>query len=485
MRRFRRSLAPLALLIALALFASPLLTPPAGAQTPKRGGTLVVGNDEDAVGLDPHLSVAFASSNYFEHVYSGLIRFNAKMELEGELASSWDIPDPRTYVFKLRKGIKFHNGREMTSEDVRYSIERIRDPKNGSVLRSVYATVERVETPDAYTVRLKLSKPDAALLGMLATRASYVVPKEEVEKHGTLQKDAVGTGPFKLAEYITGSHMRFVRNDQYFEAGLPYLDGFTIQVIKDESSRLAALRKGTVDLTWIKAPEIEELARKEKTIVSADTPEARHPARHRALRPLAPGDRGAAVLQARRGAGEEAHGRGRPAERLRVHAQDLRAQPRLRARRPGDAAPARQGRHQSQDRAGRVGGAAQPGAHRRRFPFDRLRAHLVPGSRGLYLRHASQQGLVQRGRLLEPGLGPHARGAARHDRSRQASGTVEGSPAPVGAGGADHLPLRDADALQCVAAQREGLPGHGQLVADLPARDLGRALSPARRWRPG
>ena len=205
MRRFRRSLAPLALLIALALFAPPLLTPPAGAQTPKRGGTLVVGNDEDAVGLDPHLSVAFASSNYFEHVYSGLIRFNAKMELEGELASSWDIPDPRTYVFKLRKGIKFHNGREMTSEDVRYSIERIRDPKNGSVLRSVYATVERVETPDAYTVRLKLSKPDAALLGMLATRASYVVPKEEVEKHGTLQKDAVGTGPFKLAEYVTGS----------------------------------------------------------------------------------------------------------------------------------------------------------------------------------------------------------------------------------------------------------------------------------------
>jgi peptide/nickel transport system substrate-binding protein len=271
MRGLRWSLALLAVVVAL-----PLLTPPADAQAPKRGGTLTVGNDEDAVGLDPHLSVAFASSNYFEHVYSGLLRFNSKMELEGDLASSWDIPDPRTYVFKLRKGVKFHNGREMTAEDVRYSIERIRDPKNGSVLRSVYTTVERVETPEAYTVRLKLAKPDAALLGMLATRASYVVPKEEVEKHGTLQKDAVGTGPFKLAEYVPGSHTRFVRNDQYFEPGLPYLDGFTIQVIKDESSRLAALRKGTVDLTWIKATEIEELARREKGIVSADTPEARH-----------------------------------------------------------------------------------------------------------------------------------------------------------------------------------------------------------------
>ena len=243
---------------------------------PRRGGTIVVGNDEDSVGLDPHLSVAFSSSNYFEHVYSGLLRFNAKMELEGDLASSWDIPDPRTFVFKLRKGVKFHNGREMTAEDVRYSIERIRDQKNGSVLRSVYANVERVEVPDAYTVRLRLARPDASLLGMLATRASYVVPKEEVEKHGTLQKVAVGTGPFKLVEHVTGDFTRFVRNDQYFESGLPYLDGFTIKVIKDESSRLAALRKGTVDVTWIKATEIEELARKEKGIVSADTPEARH-----------------------------------------------------------------------------------------------------------------------------------------------------------------------------------------------------------------
>ena len=252
------------------------LAAPAWAQTPKRGGTLTVGNDEDAVGLDPHLSVAFASSNFYEHVYSGLLRFNAKMELEGDLAASWEVADPRTYVFKLKKGVRFHNGRELTAEDVRYSIERIRDPKNGSVVRSVYATLDRVETPDAHTVRLKLTRPDAALLGMLATRASYVVPKEEVEKHGTLQKVAVGTGPFKLAEYVPGNYTRFVRHEQYFEAGLPYLDGFTIQVIKDESSRLAALRKGTVDVTWIKATEVEELARREKGIVSAETPEARH-----------------------------------------------------------------------------------------------------------------------------------------------------------------------------------------------------------------
>jgi peptide/nickel transport system substrate-binding protein len=252
------------------------LTSAVQAQAPRRGGTLTVGNDEDAVGLDPHLSVAFASINFYEHVYNGLLRFNAKMELEGDLATSWEVPNATTYVFKLRKGVRFHNGRELTAEDVKYSIDRIRDPKNGSVLRSVYSTVDRIETPDAHTVRLRLSRPDAALLGMLATRASYVVPRDEVEKHGTLQKVAVGTGAFKLAEHVPGDFARYVRNDQYFEPGLPYLDGFTIKVIKDESSRLAALRKGTVDVVWIKATEIEELARKEKGVISAETPEARH-----------------------------------------------------------------------------------------------------------------------------------------------------------------------------------------------------------------
>jgi peptide/nickel transport system substrate-binding protein len=248
----------------------------APAQGPKRGGTLVVGNDEDAVGLDPHIAFAFASTNFYEHAYNGLIRFNAKMELEPDLAQSWEVVNPTTVVFTLRKGVRFHNGREMTAEDVRYSIERIRDPKTGSPVRSVYGSVERVEVVDPLTVRLHLKRPDASMLALMAGRASYVVPKEEVDKHGNLQKVAVGTGPFKLVEHVPGDFARFVRNEQYFEKGLPYLDGFTIKVIKDESSRLAALRRGTVDLTWIKATEIEELARKEKGILSADTPEARH-----------------------------------------------------------------------------------------------------------------------------------------------------------------------------------------------------------------
>ena len=259
----------------LGLFCSTLwLAAPAEAQ--KRGGTLVVGNDEDAVGLDPHVSFAFASSNFYEHVYTGLTRFNARMEIEADLATAWEIPNPTTYVFRLRKGVKFHNGREMTAEDVKYSIDRVRDKQTGSPVRDTYQSVEAVEVVDRSTVRLRLSKPDGSLLSLMTGRASFVVPREEVEKHGNLQKVAVGTGPFKLAEHVPGDFARFVRNEHYYEPGLPYLDGFTIKVIKDESSRLAALRKGTVELTWIKAVEIEELARRERGLAFSETPEARH-----------------------------------------------------------------------------------------------------------------------------------------------------------------------------------------------------------------
>src|SRR5438552_17250678 len=106
------------LLVLLALSCTALsLAPPVTAQ--KRGGTIVVGNDEDAVGLDPHLSFAFASSNFYEHTYTGLTRFNAKMEIEGDLATAWDTPNPTTYVLRLRRGVKSHNGREMPADDVK------------------------------------------------------------------------------------------------------------------------------------------------------------------------------------------------------------------------------------------------------------------------------------------------------------------------------------------------------------------------------
>jgi peptide/nickel transport system substrate-binding protein len=255
-----------------------LMTLPSAAQEkPKRGGTITIGHDADAVGLDPHLAIAFASKHFFEYVYTGLLRYNYKMELEPDLATSWEHPDDLTFIFHLRKGVKFHNGEEMTSDDVKFSFERMKDPKTASPWKFIYDAVSSVETPDRYTVKFKLAYPYPAFLVYLGdVRYSAIVSKKEVLKRGNLQSVMIGTGPFKLSEYLPGDQARYVRNDSYYERGLPYLDGFTLKVIKDESSRLAAIRKGTVELTWIKEIQLAELARKDKDITIAKTLPSRH-----------------------------------------------------------------------------------------------------------------------------------------------------------------------------------------------------------------
>jgi len=247
------------------------------ADKPKKGGTITIGHDADAVGLDPHLATAFASKHFYEHVYTGLLRYNSIMELEPDLATSWEKPDELTFTFRLRKGVKFHNGKELTSEDVKFSFERMKDPKTGSPWKSIYDPLSSVETPDKYTVKFKLGAPYPAFLTYLGdVRYSAIVPKEEVLKRGNLQNVMIGTGPFKLVEYLPGDQATFVRNEDYYEPGLPHLDGFTLKVIKDEASRLAAIRKGTVQLTWIKEIQLAELARKEKDIIMAKTLPSRH-----------------------------------------------------------------------------------------------------------------------------------------------------------------------------------------------------------------
>ena len=133
----------------------------------KRGGTLTVGIDEGPVGWDPHIDVAQASWNHYEQIYESLLQYNYKMEVEPCLATSWEQIDPVTLVFHLRKGVKFHNGREMTADDVKYSFERMQNPKTSSY--PVYTeAIKSIEVLDKYTVRFKMSVPDADFLSFVA-----------------------------------------------------------------------------------------------------------------------------------------------------------------------------------------------------------------------------------------------------------------------------------------------------------------------------
>ena len=250
----RRAFLGTTVLSGLALAAPPLVA----AQSPKRGGTLVVAADVSPPGLDPQKSAAAHSWMISEHVYSNLLRRDPQMRIVGDLAESWQVVNDTTYVFKLRKGVQWHHGRELVAEDVKYSFDRMLDEKTASPWRSNWQIIDRIDTPDRATVRLVLKKPFAPVLSYLATpHYSTIVPRDFVEKNGDLQKAASGTGPFMLDRFVPDNIVVLKRNPNYFEPGVPYLDAIEYRIIPDEAARIAALRAGTVHYLWSVDPLID------------------------------------------------------------------------------------------------------------------------------------------------------------------------------------------------------------------------------------
>ena len=239
------------------------LTSPAGspAQPPQRGGVFRIGAP-DAPGLDPHQIDNFLSQTYVSLAYSHLVRFPAGPEQTSstdfrilpDLAEKWDASkDGTLYTFHLRRGVRFHkkppvNGREVTADDVKYSLERFREK---SPRRARFDPVQSIDAVDRYTVRIVLKEPFAPFLNHLANAShTAIVPREAEEKFRDFNHpDAViGTGPFVLKTYDRGVRLVFDRNADYFIAGLPYLDGVTVEIVPDQAARLALLRTGKVDL---------------------------------------------------------------------------------------------------------------------------------------------------------------------------------------------------------------------------------------------
>jgi peptide/nickel transport system substrate-binding protein len=244
------------------------IPPPA----PKTGGVLIGARISDMVGLDPHTSPAFASRRIFELVYNTLVRFDENMAVAPELAESWEISDDGlTVTFKLRPGVTFHNGDELTSEDIKYNFERILDEETGAVSRSFFVGISEIEAPDPLTVVMKLEGPNAALLNNMANSSASIVSKKLGEA-GELDKELIGTGPFKLAEWEPDNFMRFEANRDFFLEGVPLLDGIEMRVIPDESSILAGLRAGTIDWAQIDDPRVAILASGEESLNTTRAP---------------------------------------------------------------------------------------------------------------------------------------------------------------------------------------------------------------------
>jgi len=253
--------------------ALPLLDrEPAEAQTPKRGGVFRIRGEDATTGFDPHLfSNHHRISTNLSFTHSRLVKVKAgpsivpgTLPVEGDLAESWTQPNDRTYVFKLRKGVRWHpkppvNGRELTAEDVKYTYERFLSIK-GNPNRSMLGAIEKIDAPDKYTVRFMLNEPSGWFVDYLAQTVMWVVPREAVEQLGDLKRPeaVIGTGPWMLERYEPNVRLTFVRNPNYFVPGLPYADGVEVTIDEDPSSRLATWISGKYDF----APEYGQCVRR-------------------------------------------------------------------------------------------------------------------------------------------------------------------------------------------------------------------------------
>jgi peptide/nickel transport system substrate-binding protein len=232
---------------------------PVAAQAPRRGGVFRIAGFEPQ-GFDPQQTLSYRSMTILSMTHSRLVRVKAgpavrpgTTPLEPDLAESWSQPSDATYVFRLRRGVRWHpkppvNGRELTADDVKYSYERFLTVA-GNPARSLLDPVEKIEALDRYTLRFTLKEPFAWFLDVLASTSMLIVAREAVETYGDLKKPAacIGTGPWMLERHEPGVRVTLTRHPEYFLSGLPYADGVEIAVERDPASRFAAFLTGRYD----------------------------------------------------------------------------------------------------------------------------------------------------------------------------------------------------------------------------------------------
>jgi len=232
---------------------APTATPAPTVIKPKRGGVLVHAVDTDITWMDPQKAIDVGAQNFIDQVYEGLCEYDEKLNIVPGIAS-WETPDDKTYVWKLRQGVKFHDGQELDANDVKYTVDYMLDPKNGVGVISWYSAIDKVEVVDKYTVKMSLKRPDPALPGAFAVhRYEGLVKVGAHDNDNQINKKPNGTGPFKLKEWVSASHYEFVRHDNYWKKDLPYLDGMLFKVMPEEEAKIAALTTKQIDHAFMTA----------------------------------------------------------------------------------------------------------------------------------------------------------------------------------------------------------------------------------------
>jgi peptide/nickel transport system substrate-binding protein len=241
MRRMR--VLPVAIAVCAALVAG------CSGETPPDPGTLVVGLEANPTNLDPRMATGATAVRILPLLFSSLLHLDASGRPAPELAVSWETPSPTTYVLRLRRGARFHDGTELTAADVKYTYDWMRDPKNHSPNQGALAVLDAVEAPDEATVRFTLREPFASFLQNLTLG---IVPAHLGDAKDFADAP-VGSGPFRWVEWLPGERLVLSAFDGAWEGRAP-LDRVVFRIVANETTRLLEARRGRIDLLWNNVP---------------------------------------------------------------------------------------------------------------------------------------------------------------------------------------------------------------------------------------
>jgi peptide/nickel transport system substrate-binding protein len=237
-------------IVMIAIAAGALASPAVAQDKPRYGGELIFAVPSEPPSYDGHREETFGVIHPMAPHYNTLLRTDPNdktgTKLVADLAESWTMAkDGRTYTFKLRKGVKFHDGSEMTSADVKASYDKIIFPPQGvaSDRQGQYVVVEAVQAPDPYTVVFRLKWPAASFLASIGSPWNWIYKADILAKDVRwYEKHVMGTGPFTFVEHVKGSHWVGKKNPNYWDKGKPYLDGYRAVFIRDSAAQVAAVR---------------------------------------------------------------------------------------------------------------------------------------------------------------------------------------------------------------------------------------------------
>jgi peptide/nickel transport system substrate-binding protein len=243
---------------------------PMGA-TPKQGGTLTVVHSVDISNFDVQSAPGYEVIWINQNIHNSLLTLDKDLKPAPDLAEKWEAsPDGLVYTFYLHEGVKFHDGTDMDAEAIKWNFEHMMDPKTRSAIRVFYTDVEAVEAVDRRTVRFVLQEPNYLFpLIVAGYRYGFVVSSPtafQTLPEQEYRMKPVGTGPFKLLEWVPNDHITLVRNEHYFKKGLPYLDKVVFKVLNDPMSQVAALKTGEVDMLNSVSPELVRVLQRDKNL---------------------------------------------------------------------------------------------------------------------------------------------------------------------------------------------------------------------------